>query len=134
MAESASPEVGKRSSRRSRSRAPRRAELFPFTELAHRHHRWRQALEEDLPDLAQRETAYHAARAAFEDEHGQIVSEYWCWNVPSAVALTEKPRRKVDSWFRKPFHAFHRASDWATRDLPDVATEMHRCEIGRAHV
>ena len=130
MAESATPEVRRRSSRRSGSRAARRGELFPFPELAHLHHRWRQALEEDPnpPDLAQRATAYHAARAAFEEEHGPIVSEYWCWNVPSAVALTEKPRRKVDSWFRKPFPAFHRASDWATKDHPDVAKQMHRCD------
>ena len=129
MAESATPEVGSRSSRRPRAKATLRARATPFPELAHLHHLWRHALDKDDPDdLEKREKAYQEARKSFEDEHGPIVSEYWCWFVPSAVALTEKPRRKVDSWFRRPALAFHRASDWATRDLPDVATEMHRCD------
>ena len=127
MAESATPEVGTRSSRRRRAKAER-PHSIPFPELAHLHHLWRHALDRDLPDLEKRATAYHEARAVFEGEHGPIVSEYWCWFVPSAVALTEKPRRKVDSWFRRPFLTFHRASDWATRDLPEVATQMHRCD------
>jgi len=128
MAESATPEVGRRSSRRPRAQATERPHSTPFPELAHLHHLWRHALDKDLPDLKKREEEYQEARAAFEDEHGPIISEYWCWFVPSAVALTEKPRKKVDSWFRRPFLAFHRASDWATRDLPDVAQQMHRCD------
>ena len=129
MAESATPEVGSQSSVASGAQAgEQRAESVPFPELAHLHHRWRQALEKDLSDLGERSKDYHDKRAAFEEEHGEIVSEYWCWNVPSAVALTEKPRRRVDSWFRRPFPAFHRASDWATKDQPDVAMQMHRCD------
>jgi len=56
------------------------------------------------------------------------VNEYWCWHVPSAVALTEEPRPAVTSWFLRPKIAFHRASDWATKDHPEVAEQLHRCD------
>jgi len=64
------------------------SEPVPFPELADLHYRWRQALETTLPDLDTRAKRYHDARAAFEAEHGTIVNEYWCWHVPSAVALS----------------------------------------------
>jgi len=109
------------------------SEPVPFPELADLHYRWRQALETTLPDLDTRAKRYHDARAAFEAEHGTIVNEYWCWHVPSAVALTEKPRPRVISWFLRPKIAFHRASDWATKDRPDVAKQMHRCDEVAVH-
>jgi hypothetical protein len=101
---------------------------LPFAGLAYLHYRWRKALESSSPNLKSAEEAYKEARLAFEAEHGVIVNEYWCWHVPSAVALTEKPRPKVVSWFLRPKIAFHRASDWATKDRPDVAEQLHRCD------
>lgn len=112
------------------ARVRRRADAVPFPELAYLHYLWRRALEATPPDpdLGAKATRYHEARADFEDEHGAIVNEYWCWHVPSAVALTEKPRRAVVSWFLRPRIAFHRASDWATRNQPEVAEQVHRCD------
>ena len=42
--------------------------------------------------------------------------------------LTEKPRPRVVAWFLRPHVAFRRASDWATKDHPDVAEQIHRCD------
>ncbi len=117
------------------ARVPRRvaradggARSVSFPELAYLHLRWRKALDGNVADLDERSRRYHAARAAFEREQGTIVSEYWCWNVPSAVALTETARPPVVRWFLRPKLAFHRASDWATRNQPDVAAQLHRCD------
>ena len=113
-----------------RARVKPGVDAVPFPELAYLHYEWRRALEAmpPDPDLDTKAARYHGARAAFEDEHGAIVNEYWCWSVPSAVVLTEKLRPAVVSWFLRPRIAFHRASDWATRNQPDVAEQVHRCD------
>jgi len=125
MTDSEAPEPGKLLSPSPASPSP---PAVPFAELAHLHYRWRMGLETNVPDLDTRAKTYHDARAAFEVEHGAIMNEYWCWHVPSAVALTEKPRPRVISRFLRPTIAFHRASDWATKDHPDVAEQLHRCD------
>ena len=103
-------------------RTPARAPSF--SELVHAHHAWWRGREGGTPDYAA-EAAYDAAHAAFEASHGQIVRAYWCSDIPSAVALTEKKRLsgRGSSTF-----SFHRESDWATKNAPDVAAELHRCD------
>jgi hypothetical protein len=129
MSQSAAPElVEVRSFDGRNAHAARRARAVPFAELTYLHYRWRKALETNMSDLDARAKRYHDARAAFEAEHGAIVNEYWCWHIPSAVALTEKPRPAVMSWLLRPRVAFHRASDWATKDHPEVAEQLHRCD------
>jgi hypothetical protein len=126
MSESVAPDVGRRTGLGSRTAgAPR---TIPFAELAHLHYEWRRSLDGTHPDSDARAKRYERCRAAFEAERGTIVNEYWCWNVPSAVALTEKPRPAPISWFLRPRLAFHRASDWATKDEPDIAEQVHRCD------
>ena len=39
------------------------------------------------------------------------------------MVLTERKR-----FGRSPVFAFHRESDWATKNAPDVASELHRCD------
>jgi len=129
MARSAAPELVKEASlagRNAASSAGARAVSFP--ELAYLHYRWRKALESSLPDLERRGMAYRDARAAFEAAHGSIIDEYWCWHVPSAVVLAERPRRALVSWFLRPRITFHRASDWVTKDNPEIAEQVHRCD------
>jgi hypothetical protein len=95
-----------------------------FSELVYMHFDWWQALRaRTLSDAAA--TEYSAARAGFEQRHGEIVSAYWCSDVESAVALTHKKRR-----FRwaSPISTFHRESDWATQEAPEIAAELHRCD------
>jgi hypothetical protein len=95
-----------------------------FSELVYARFDWwhsRQGGASD--DSASR--AYDASRTAFEGRHGEIVSAYWCSDVESAVALTEKKRLRGHvsaSW------GFHRETDAATQSSPEVAADLHRCD------
>lgn len=95
-----------------------------FSELVHAHHAWWHGRQDGAPERAA-EATYDSIHAAFEKAHGEIVRAYWCSDIPSAVALTEKKRLngRISSTFR-----FHRESDWATKNAPDVAAELHRCD------
>jgi len=90
----------------------------------HAHHAWWRGRQGGSPDRAA-EAEYDAVHVAFEATHGQIVRAYWCSDIPSAVALTEQKHfgGRVASTF-----AFHRESDWATKNASDVAAELHRCD------
>jgi hypothetical protein len=95
-----------------------------FSELVYAHFAWWKCVRDDAPSPAAK-AAYHRARGAFERRYGEIVTAYWCTHVESAVALTHKPPR-----FRwgSPVPTFHRESDWATQNAPDIARELHRCD------
>jgi len=103
-------------------RTPARAPSF--SELVHAHHAWWRGRQDGTPDHAA-EAAYDSIHHAFEASHGQIVRAYWCADIPSAVALTEKKR--LGGRVRSKF-GFHRESDWATKNAPDIARELHRCD------
>jgi hypothetical protein len=90
---------------------------LPFEELVQAHWDWRRTGD------ASAERAYRAKLAAFESECGEIVDSYWCTSVPSAVALTEQARGPLASRLR-----FHRVSDWATKNEPDIASLLHKCD------
>jgi hypothetical protein len=94
----------------------------------HIHRLWRDALEALDERFLNVNPRYHAARAAFEREHGRIVSEYWCWRFPGAVVLTAKPAPGPVRFVKGPSLSFHRASDWATKGEPETAAQMHRCD------
>jgi hypothetical protein len=100
------------------------AHAVSFSELVYAHFNWWSNRADAVLDqtLASR---YDAARHAFEQRHGEIVSAYWCSNVESAVALTEK--RRLRGWV-SPTWGFHRESDWATQNSPGVAAALHRCD------
>jgi hypothetical protein len=95
-----------------------------FTEVVYAHHAWWRSRQSGTPDPAA-EAAYDAVLNDFEVRSGRIVRAYWCSEVESAVALTE--RRRLGG-LRSPVFGFHRESDWATKSAPDVATELHRCD------
>lgn len=95
-----------------------------FTELVYAHHDWWKARQAGKVDPAAA-AAYDSVLSAFEARHGQIVRAYWCSEVESAVALTE--RRRLGGLVSPDF-GFHRESDWATKNVPDVAAELHRCD------
>ena len=95
-----------------------------FSELVSAHFAWWRAREQGgAQDAARR--AYDDAIARFEARHGTIVGSYWCGDVESAVALTE--RRRLRGWL-DPVFVFHRETDWATHAQPAVASELYRCE------
>lgn len=95
-----------------------------FPELVYAHFDWWQEIRKGSISDATK-ARYESERAAFEAVHGQIVRAYWCSHVESAVVLTEKP-----GTFRwsAPLCGFHRESDWATREFPDIASALHRCD------
>ena len=95
-----------------------------FSELVYVHFDWWKALRKGtLTPAAAAE--YQAARSSFEERHGEIVSAYWCSHVESAVALTHKKRRLP---WASPISTFHRESDWATQEAPEIAAELHHCD------
>lgn len=98
-----------------------------FADLVRLHLRWRKACDEPGGPPSQLEDEYLDALARFQAEHGKIVNAYWCADVESAVALTER-RRPVLLTFMRPRYAFHRVSDWATKGQPDIAAQLHRCD------
>jgi hypothetical protein len=95
-----------------------------FSELVYAHYDWWRARQAGTLDPGAA-AAYDAIRADFQARHGEIVRAYWCSNVESAVALTERKRL---GGLRPPSFGFHRETDWATKNAPDVATELHRCD------
>ena len=104
-----------------------------FPDLVRIHFRWREAVGKDSKaseaEQERLDEAYREALARFEDEHGEMLSVYWCSHVESAVALTAgKP---TTSWLRRLLSVaprFHRVSDWATKDEPDIARALHDCD------
>ncbi len=104
-----------------------------FPDLVRIHHRWRKTVGlESGATPAEREAVeaeYHAALDKFEEEHGQIVSAYWCADFESAVVLSAgQPRQGRLRALRAPAPKFHRVSDWATKDDPEVARMLHQCD------
>ena len=104
-----------------------------FPDLVRIHFRWRHAVREDSgvgeAEQARLAELYHDALARFESEHGELINAYWCADVESAVALTAgKPNT---GWLRRLLAVsprFHRVSDWATKDEPDIARALHDCD------
>ncbi|HTN22382.1 MAG TPA: hypothetical protein VL120_00220 [Solirubrobacteraceae bacterium] len=109
------------------------ARRVSFPDLVRVHFRWRQsvnpgsrATEEERDALHQ---TYQETLARFEHEHGELVSAYWCADVESAVALTAG--RPETGWMRRLLSVspkFHRVSDWATKDEPEIARALHQCD------
>ena len=62
-----------------------------FAELVYAHHDWWRARQAGKPDSAA-EAAYDSVLSAFEEQHVQIIQVYWCSEIESAVALTERKR------------------------------------------
>jgi hypothetical protein len=96
-----------------------------FAELVYLHFDWWKALRTGGTEPAI-EKEYKSARHGFEARHGELVTAYWCSHVESAVALTHKRRRHVP--WATPVPRFHRESDWATQNAPEIARELHRCD------
>ena len=112
--------------------------LFP--ELVWAHHVWqhdaglgpRGATNDDGPSAkpgARRaedaERVYRAKLRAFELAEGEIQDAYWCWSEASAIALTVKRPRRYSLRRREREIHLHRATDWATMRIHEVAELMH---------
>jgi hypothetical protein len=96
-----------------------------FSELVYAHFDWWRGLRDGGAE-AGAAAAYHGTLAGFERRHGEIVSAFWCTHVESAVALTYR-KPSLLPW-ASAVSEFHRESDWATQNSPDIACELHRCD------
>jgi hypothetical protein len=112
--------------------------LFP--ELVWAHHVWqhdaglgpRRGSDDDGPAgrpgtrrAEDAERVYRAKLRAFELAEGEIQDAYWCWSEASAVALTIKRPRRYSLRRREREIHLHRATDWATMRIHEVAELMH---------
>jgi hypothetical protein len=94
-----------------------------FPELVQTHFLRERALQEGEIYIGAAEERYREFEAAFQRRHGQIVNAYWCSLHPSAVALTQTPGTKAS-----PALSFHRVSNWATKEEPEIADALHECD------
>ncbi|HEV7808889.1 MAG TPA: hypothetical protein VGO80_24005 [Solirubrobacteraceae bacterium] len=104
-----------------------------FPDLVRIHYRWRRTVGAESTATAQEREAvdveYHAALEKFEDEYGELISAYWCADYESAVALTAgKPSSSRLRRLLSVSPKFHRVSDWATKDDPEIARLLHKCD------
>lgn len=71
------------------------------------------------------EQAYRLKVKEFQAAEGEILDAYWCWNEASAVALTAKRKKRIPVRRAAPQIRLHRATDWATIKIPEVAELLH---------
>jgi len=102
--------------------------LTTFSDLAWAHWRWeRQRAEGRIdPDVQQE---YERRLLAFQARYGEILDAYWSIHDASAVALTERRKRSLFHPFGERIPHFHRATEWATRDEPLIATALDHCDM-----
>jgi hypothetical protein len=93
-----------------------------FAELVYAHYDWWQNRHNGKAAAA--DATYRDVLHRFEQHHGRIVDAFWCTNLESGIALTERKRR----FPLRSALSFHRESDWATKQSPLIASELHRCD------
>ena len=97
-----------------------------FPELVWVHFLRQQELErgDHRPYEGPAEDRYRAFEDRFEAKHGEIVSQYWCTNEASGVALTVKRRPLLLA----DTVQLHWATDWSTKDKPKLMKLLFDCE------
>jgi hypothetical protein len=95
-----------------------------FSELVYAHFAWWHETHETHHEGVATEI-YRDVLGRFEQRHGEVLTAYWCTHIESAAALTERQGRFP---WTTPISTFHRESDWATQNAPDIARELYRCD------
>ncbi|HYZ20385.1 MAG TPA: hypothetical protein VE615_12625 [Gaiellaceae bacterium] len=104
------------------SRAQVASDDCSFPELVWAHHLRQQEMQKTGSMRGEAEQEFRRRLAAFEKAEGRVLNAYWCTNEASAVAITEKR-----GWKGKEIR-FHAATDWVSRDSPEIANVLHACE------
>lgn len=101
-----------------------------FPELVWAHFLWQREVHEHEILHGEAEQDFQRLLRSFERANGQIQHAYWCTREASAVAITaQRPYGKLGAWLRlHPVVRFHAVTHWVTRDQPDIAGLLHRCE------
>jgi hypothetical protein len=88
------------------------------------------ATQEEAAVAQAADAAYRNRLKLFEKEHGRIVRAYWCTYELSGVAITEEHIHR--RWWQlnrsERRERLHSATDWATRDSPELAHQLHRID------
>ncbi len=116
--------------RLAQARAVSAAEAVAFPEVVWAHFLRQRELRRDGELHGSADAEYRKQLVLFSEEHGALINAYWCTHEASAVALTEKPGKRVAGVFarRLPSIRFHAATDWATSDAPEIGHALHTCE------
>ena len=104
-----------------------------FADLVRAHYLWERELAgKDATDrerLDELEEVYHDKLKDFRDAEGDILEAYWCIRKPSAVALTEKRRTRMDRFLGEHPMRLHRVSNWLTpRRAEKLVDILHDCD------
>src|SRR4051794_13876573 len=114
-------------------------EKVTFPDLVFAHH-LRQTTMYNAAQIGASQEEAEIARAAdaaycnrlklFERQYGRIIRAYWCTYELSGVAITEEHVRLPWWQFRatERRERLHSATDWATRDSPELAHQLHRID------
>ena len=110
----------------------RESEPVTFSDLVRAHRVWELELDKverrKLESCEESEQLFRLRWRQFEQRYGPIDTAYWSVRDASAVALTLE--RRPLRW--RPDHEtvprFHRATNWATRDEPEIAAALDECE------
>jgi hypothetical protein len=110
--------------------ARRRVGPVSFPELVWAHFLWQQEVHDDRVLHGEAEHDFHRLLRDFERAHGHIRNAYWCTREASAVAVTaQRPYGRLGRLLHlHPIVRFHSATHWVTRDLPEVAGLLYRCD------
>ena len=97
-----------------------------FPELVWVHHLRQQELRNGhhRPYEGPAEKRYREFEERFEAKHGAIVSQYWCTNEASGIALTIKRRPLLLADTVR----LHWATDWSTKEKPKLMRLLYDCE------
>jgi hypothetical protein len=106
------------------------SEAVAFPELVWSHFAYQRELHDQGLMHGPAEAEFRAQLERFVAEQGPIINAYWCTTEASAVALTEKKGDRLLGflWRRETNIRFHSATDWATRDAPEISHAMHTAE------
>jgi hypothetical protein len=101
-----------------------------FPELVWAHFLYVRELHDQGVAHGPAENDYHELLRQFQLAHGKLLNAYWCTSEASAVALTEVQRGRYGGflWRRAPDIQLHTATDWVTRDAPELGHVLHTCE------
>jgi hypothetical protein len=106
------------------------SEAVSFPELVWAHFAYQRELHDQGLPHGPAEAEFRAQLERFVAVHGPIINAYWCTKEASAVALTEEKGERVLGflWRRAPNIRMHSATDWATREAPDISHAIHTTE------
>jgi hypothetical protein len=106
------------------------SEAVSFPELVWAHFQYQRELHDQGLMHGPAEAEFRSQLDRFVAAQGPIINAYWCTTEASAVALTEKRGERVLGflWRKESNIRLHSATDWATREAPDLSHSMHATE------